>query len=574
MNWLITINQNDYEIDQAFKLGQYIEIPQYEKYQVGDVIYVLVVKNKITYLKYKCEVSKANIELEHENYFGKYHIPNSNVELIETLVQLKYLSELKDDKITSQTLIDNGLDKIPNIPVKLVGIFNDLLIFVENTFSKQQSKENKFISTLNDVIKEHILDKEFEIKKNRFITLFPIDNWRNVELEVLKDNQHLLKTNSFDKIFQGSNYSEIFNDDNSVVLDKFCVNDINEFFAEFRNEIYNYLNDEEKEYGVLSQFNEFKLILNAYYNDQTFLYGEQINNISSYFKISNTEIDILNQLLKDHLQNSFDILSEFSCQDLTVIIFDTFNKLKPIMHLNKKVEKPTTAIDIFLSDHYIERINEILVNKKHLYIENVRNSNIDEISYIVSKSIKPKKIFKLNEFEDLLSIAEKQEWFNFLLLDEIDKFNDKFNIRPIIKKLKDSKHSNIYMLLLNSGEDDFSDIFDVKFEFHSYFYNLKILPEFNVKIKNYLIKIGNKENDIEMVFKVLTEINNIIYNTRYQIPTSILLDDPINLISDSNLIINYKLKRFIDCNQNLEKQKKDEIFLELDKLREYFLSKT
>ena len=174
MKWLLTVNTLDFEIDKAYKISQFFEIPQEDKFSLGDEVYVIVHNDrKDAHVKYKCKVVGANIDIEDEEYFEEYQIPSSEIRLINFLVRLEFVDKRKAADIDLHKLEKIGLNKLPIIPIKGIGENASVLEDVERLFYSEQDDTHTNLNFIdfNDTHDLNTLD--YEHKREEFIKHFP-----------------------------------------------------------------------------------------------------------------------------------------------------------------------------------------------------------------------------------------------------------------------------------------------------------------------------------------------------------------------------------------------------------------
>ena len=121
MNWMISANAKLYDHASSFAHYGYIDWRQGNpKYELGDIVYIYCT-NPIKRLRYKCQITKLNMDYSQIRDDQEYWLDKSEYEkfLSGKFFQLKLLEEVDSDKLSLELLKMHGLNAAPQGPIKI-----------------------------------------------------------------------------------------------------------------------------------------------------------------------------------------------------------------------------------------------------------------------------------------------------------------------------------------------------------------------------------------------------------------------------------------------------------------------
>lgn len=110
MEWVITCNPNQYNVNDAFKKLTEIEWKQSTNVAVNDIVYIYI-GGKVKAISYKCIVEKVNLDEGHIDD-SEFIIDDSNYRNYGRYMRLKLVKEIKCDELSYKKLLQNGLKTV------------------------------------------------------------------------------------------------------------------------------------------------------------------------------------------------------------------------------------------------------------------------------------------------------------------------------------------------------------------------------------------------------------------------------------------------------------------------------
>lgn len=133
MNWLISANSSIYDHYSSFVKNGYIDWHQTAKYNIGDTVYIYCTV-PVQMIRYKAVVTAVNMrfdEITDDKEFWK------NIEYYEKAKNDKYcrlvlVNEIYNEFLSLSFLLDNGLSRAPQGPIKVSAQLNSYLTRILN----------------------------------------------------------------------------------------------------------------------------------------------------------------------------------------------------------------------------------------------------------------------------------------------------------------------------------------------------------------------------------------------------------------------------------------------------------
>lgn len=138
--WIIPCNPLKYNIIEAFSELNKVNWKQSTKINKGDIVYIYV-GNPFKEIKYKCIVTKANLDSEDKIDDSKFILDGSNYENYGRYMELKLLEEYKDDIYSLIKLKKHGLKSVQG-PSRVKQELSNYIKLIEVKLNKRYLEEN------------------------------------------------------------------------------------------------------------------------------------------------------------------------------------------------------------------------------------------------------------------------------------------------------------------------------------------------------------------------------------------------------------------------------------------------
>lgn len=545
MKWLLTVNPFEFDIDKAFKVGEYVEIPQLERYQKNDIIYILVQDiNNNAVLRYMCSVSEINIEIEESKFFNPFHKKTNQVQLIDFLIKLKFEGKNINEDLNYQNLIKLGLNKLPIIPLKNIGENKVLFDKIDELF--QTSDDDQIEKEIKSFIKDSN-DSIYKGNKTKLLKKFPLDdfdNWNKIELI---NNLNLCVNELNDLYYQHKINDVYFFDEkrSTYITNNLVISDIDLFAENIKNQIGLIISKKEDE-STLKDYSVLRLTLMSYFFDTTLIFGDLQKKVNQYFKFEEKDVFEYNRILSDHLRNSFSNLQNLDGFTLTILltnIFKSKNIFNLNINLNTKNPKLVTNINV------IERIFKILKTKNFAIVKNLKYSDGYPLVESIAKRVCGENIYSIQEYKKVISKSKNEAWLNYCLIADMQEDSE---LNYTIDFLKKYNNKNIFVLLYDFSE---RDIYSLKQDYSlitTLFYEVKITPDFNDEIVDKMLHDGNNLIHINQLFNLLNSINKIMLeenNIAELFSPLMFLSNKFNIKADYTYLFDNKLPILLKHNK-------------------------
>lgn len=548
MKWLLTVNPFEFDIDKAFKVGEYVEIPQLERYQKNDTIYILVQDiNNNAVLRYICSVCELNIEIEESKFFNPFHKKTNQVQLIEFLVKLKFEGKNINEDLNYQNLIKLGLNKLPIIPLKNIGENKILFDKIDELF--QTSDEDQIEKELKSFVKDSN-DSIYKRNKTEFLKLFPLDDFDNWNKTDLLDNLNLC-VNELNDIYYQHKFNDVyyFDENRSVyITNNLVINNIDLFAESLKNQIGLLINQNEDE-NTLKDYPVLRLTLMSYYFDITLLFGDLQKKVSQYFKFEERDIYKFNRILTEHLRNSFSNLQDIDGFTLTTLLANVF-KSKNNINLNLNLE--TKYSNLVTNKNVIDRILKLLKTKNFVIVKNLKYGDGYPLVENLAKRICGENIYSIQEYNQVVSKSKNKAWLNYCLVSDMQEDSD---LNYTLDYLKIHNNKNIFVLLYDFSD---RDIYSLKQDYSlitTLFYEVKITPDFNDEVIEKVLKDGNNLVHINQLFALLKTINKLMVeeNNKAELFSPLMfINSKFNIKVDYTYLFENKLPILLKHNRLTE----------------------
>lgn len=548
MKWLLTINPFEFDIDKAFKVGEYVEIPQLERYQKDDTIYILVQDiNNNAVLRYICSVCELNIEIEESKFFNPFHKKTNQVQLIEFLVKLKFEGKNINEDLNYQNLIKLGLNKLPIIPLKNIGENKIIFDKIDELF--QKSDEDQIEKELKSFVKDSS-DSIYKRNKTEFLKLFPLNDFDNWNKTDLLDNLSLC-VNELNDMYYQHKFNDIyyFDENRSVyITNNLVINNIDLFAESLKNQIGLLINQNEDE-NTLKDYPVLRLTLMSYYFDTTLLFGDLQKKVSQYFKFEERDIYKFNRILTEHLRNSFSNLQDIDGFTLTTLLANVF-KSKNNINLNLNLE--TKYSNLVTNKNVIDRILKLLKTKNFVIVKNLKYGDGYPLVENLAKRICGENIYSIQEYNQVVSKSKNKAWLNYCLVADMQEDSD---LNYTLDYLKIHNNKNIFVLLYDFSD---RDIYSLKQDYSlitTLFYEVKITPDFNDEVIEKVLKDGNNLVHINQLFDLLKTINKLMVeesNNAELFSPLMFINSKFNIKVDYTYLLENKLPILLKYNRLTE----------------------
>lgn len=538
MKWLITVNPFEFDIDRAFKVGEYIEIPQLDRYQIDDTIYILVQDiNNNAILRYVCSVCELNIDIEESKFFEPYHKKTNQVQLIEFLTKLKLDIKNCNEDLNYQNLTKIGLNKLPILPLKNIGENKTIFDEIEKRIETSNDDQIEIRLKLSEIIDSS--NSVYSRNRKEFVNKFPIDDFKSCDKDELLLNLSLC-INELNEIYykQKNNHFYYFDENRSSFLsNNSVISNVNLFAAHIKSQIDQLLNKIEDD-NLLKDYSVLKLTLFSYYFDTTLVFGELKTKVSKYFKIEENNLVKFNQLLTDHLRNSFENLEKMDGYALTILLSNVFNNKNKI---DESISEETKQPELITNLNTTKRILKLLKTKNYVIVKNLKYGDGYPLVERLARILSGKNIYSIRDYKQMISKSVKTEWIVYCLIADVQDDSD---LNYTIEYLKTHNHKNIYVILYDFS---YRDIFSLKQDYSlisTLFYEVKITPDFNDEIASKMLQDGNNIVQVNQLFALLNTINKIMIeeNSNAELFSPLMfLNNKFNIKEDYSYLFENKL---------------------------------
>jgi hypothetical protein len=367
MEWIITVNADAFDIEQAFKIGQYIDYYQIANFRVNDTVYVIVNEEGLKpKLRYVCKVVEVNIEFDDEKYFSSYDQSSSEVIVSDFLCRLLLTGTILKDNINEFELSQLSLNYIPQKPMKNIGENKDLFTLID---AKLRMFLKPLHSTITDQQDHEEREKQYYLQRNLFLEKFPNEQWENISFDYFFEYQSLF-LNEFN---QHVNQDEVFvvqkrNDD--YFTSKGRINNKDTFIQHYKTSIINALTESKPE-PIFELYKQHYITANHYYLDSPFLLYHEVKSLCDTYDLSfeNFKNAVQNIVIKIKELNPE--TQELSSYQLTKWIVDKFKFIK-----EEKVEADIIdkePIKRYISDYDFNKVIELLQRDKYVIVNGLIN---------------------------------------------------------------------------------------------------------------------------------------------------------------------------------------------------------
>lgn len=568
MKWLLTVNTLDYEIDKAYKISKFFEIPQEDKFSLGDEVYIIVHNDrKDAHVKYKSKVVGVNIDIEDEEYFEEYQIPSSEIRLINFLVRLEFVDKRKAADIDLHKLEKIGLNKLPIIPIKGIGENASVLEDVERLFYSEQDDihTNLHFIDFNDSHDLNTLDCEH--KREEFIKHFAQNKWDEVSFDDFFEHRHLLinKVNENEYVLSEECFIEFDPNRNEYLSNGSVINDTQSFFKAFKTELIALLEGDAVEEIIFERNYPLTfLTIFAYYMNSTFIPMRRIDAVSEFFKFDMDQVYNFNLKIAKHLRKSFPSLSEKSGSILTRLVMDQIST-KPVNQSTIDQETYEPIIDQALFD----RLIKLLKKKKKLIIRNLRY--VDGVEFVknLAKRISGKHVYSVRELGQYERSIKALPYINYCFYGD---FGNLTSLKTVLDKVDSKLENNVHIILFDYV-NEVGEVSDTKLNvLFDEFYEVVLAPHFNQGVESKLVSYGNSIEDVQYLLARVKEINMLLNRQpgiSSFISPNMLLAERIVLKEDMHDFIEFKLSRYIE-RLYLDQQIYTLVTKEIESLYQYF----
>jgi len=362
MEWIITVDTETFDIDQAFKIGQYIDYYQVANFRVNDTVYIIVNEEGLKpHLKYVCKVMEANIEFDDEKYFSAYDHSNSEVMISECLSRLQLNGTVPDDHKDEFELSQLDLNFIPKKPMKNIGDNKDIFVLI--TEKLKLFLNTGFLETTSSNDDEN--ESKYYHQRNMFLEKFPINQWEDMTFEHFYSYQSLF-LNEFN---QHLNQDEVFIVKKSSInyfTAKGRINNQNTFIEHYRTNMRNAFAD-SKANPIFELYKQHFFAATHYYLDSPFLYEHEVKSLCNLYDLSfkrfkDAIVDVTKKIIELNPE-----VKDMSSYHLTKWIIKKFNFIREDKSYEQEILKLSDHRYISEDDfkkiiNFIERDKYVIVN--------------------------------------------------------------------------------------------------------------------------------------------------------------------------------------------------------------------
>lgn len=364
MEWIITVNVDAFDIEQAFKIGQYIDYYQIANFRVDDTVYVIVNEEGLKpKLRYICKVVEVNIEFDDEKYFSTYDQSSSEVIVSDLLCRLLLTGTIPKEHINNFELSQLSLNYIPQKPMKNIGENKDLFTLID---AKLKMFLNPINPTITDQQDHEESEKQYYLQRNLFLEKFPIEQWENITFDHFFEYQSLF-LNEFN---QHVNQDEVFvvqqrNDD--YFTSKGRINNKDTFIQHFKSCIIKALTDSKPE-PIFELYKQHYITANHYYLDTPFLLYHEVKSLCDTYDLSFDNFKNAIQNVVIRIKELNPETQELSSFQLTKWIVDKFKFIR-----EKVEDKDEELLKRYISDYDFNKIIELLQRDKNVIVNGLIN---------------------------------------------------------------------------------------------------------------------------------------------------------------------------------------------------------
>lgn len=121
MKWIISADTSYYKVDEAFDKKDYVDWRQTANYNIGDIIYIYCIR-PIKKIMFKTVVEKTEMPFDEASSDKEFFVNEDDYskDRYDRNMRLKLLQKVDSEKLTLDCLIDNGLKRAPQGPMRLL----------------------------------------------------------------------------------------------------------------------------------------------------------------------------------------------------------------------------------------------------------------------------------------------------------------------------------------------------------------------------------------------------------------------------------------------------------------------
>lgn len=366
MEWIITVDVEVFDIDQAFKIGQYIDYYQVANFRVNDTVYIIVnVEGIKPKLKYVCKVIETHVEFDDEKYFNAYDSSPSEVMVSDFLSRFQLIQEIPNEHRDEFDLEHLNISYIPKKPLKNIGDNKDLFALIEFKLKSLINTPYETDSALQDDEGE----KKYSHQRSSFFKNFPQDAWESLSFDDFFKNQSLF-VNEFNQHLNQDDLLIVKQINNHFFTSKGRINNLETFIEHYRTSMSKSFTD-SKTNPIFELYKHHFITATLYYLDSPFLYEHEVKSLCKLYDLSfnrfkDSMVDVTKKIIELNPE-----AKDMSSYQLTKWIVSKFKFVREKTELiEHKVDEP---IKRYIGDDDFTKILDLLQRDKHVIVNGLIN---------------------------------------------------------------------------------------------------------------------------------------------------------------------------------------------------------
>lgn len=366
MEWIITVDVEVFDIDQAFKIGQYIDYYQVANFRVNDTVYIIVnVEGIKPKLKYVCKVIETHVEFDDEKYFNAYDSSPSEVMVSDFLSRFQLIQEIPNEHRDEFDLEHLNISYIPKKPLKNIGDNKDLFALIEFKLKSLINTPYETDSALQDDEGE----KKYSHQRSSFFKNFPQDAWESLSFDDFFKNQSLF-VNEFNQHLNQDDLLIVKQINNHFFTSKGRINNLETFIEHYRTSMSKSFTD-SKTNPIFELYKQHFITATLYYLDSPFLYEHEVKSLCKLYDLSfnrfkDSMVDVTKKIIELNPE-----AKDMSSYQLTKWIVSKFNFERVNAGLiENKADEPFKR---YISDDDFTKILDLLQRDKHVIVNGLIN---------------------------------------------------------------------------------------------------------------------------------------------------------------------------------------------------------
>lgn len=366
MEWIITVDVEMFDIDQAFKIGQYIDYYQVANFRVNDIVYIIAnVEGIKPKLKYVCKVIETHVEFDDEKYFNAYDSSPSEVMVSDFLSRFQLIQEIPNEHRDEFDLEHLNISYTPKKPLKNIGDNKDLFALIEFKLKSLINTPYETDSALQDDEGE----KQYSHQRSSFLENFPQDAWESLSFDDFFKNQSLF-VNEFNQHLNQDDLLIVKQINNHFFTSKGRINNLETFIEHYRTSMSKSFSD-SKTNPIFEIYKHHFITATHYYLDSPFLYEHEVKSLCKLYDLSfnrfkDSMVDVTKKIIELNPE-----AKDMSSYQLTKWIVSKFKFERVNAGLiENKADEPFKR---YISDDDFTKILDLLQRDKHVIVNGLIN---------------------------------------------------------------------------------------------------------------------------------------------------------------------------------------------------------